>query len=43
MTARDFGIDSYALLGADIDHETLSHIVRTTKEHGNEHRFQWDC
>ncbi|WP_019995386.1 ComEC/Rec2 family competence protein [Aureimonas ureilytica] len=42
MTARDLGIDSYALLGADIDHETLSQIVKTTRQHGNEHRLHWD-
>lgn len=42
MTARDSGVDSYALLGADIDYETLSQIVRTTKAHGNEHRLHWD-
>lgn len=42
MTARDYGTDSYALLGADIDHETLSQIVRTSRQHGNEHRLHWD-
>jgi hypothetical protein len=42
MTAREGDSESYALLGADIDYESLSQIVRTTKDHGNEHRLQWD-
>lgn len=31
MTAREGANESYALLGADIDHESLSQIVRTTR------------
>lgn len=34
--------ESYALLGADIDYESLSLIVKTSRKHGNEHRLQWD-
>ncbi|CAO3372766.1 hypothetical protein [Azospirillum argentinense] len=42
VTWSEEGQESYALLGADIDHETLSQVVQTTKKHGNEHRLQWD-
>lgn len=42
MTMRENGNDTFALLGADIDHETLSQIVRTTRDHGNEDRLHWD-
>ncbi len=42
VTWSENGRESYALLGADIDHETLSQIVQTTKKHRNEHRLQWD-
>lgn len=34
--------ESYALLGADIDYESLSLIVKTSRKHGNEHRLHWD-
>lgn len=42
LTVQEGSSQSYALLGADVDHETLSQIVRTTKRHGNEHRLHWD-
>lgn len=42
MTAREANSESYALLGADINYETLSQIVQTTRKHGNEHRLHWD-
>ncbi|MFE0014139.1 hypothetical protein ACFWXH_04785 [Mesorhizobium sp. NPDC059054] len=42
MTAREGLSESYALLGADIDHESLSQIVRTSRNHGNEDRLRWD-
>lgn len=42
MTLREGGQESYALLGADIDHECLSQIVRTSRRHGNEDRLHWD-
>ena len=32
----------YVLLGADADHETLSKIVQTTRQHGREARLLWD-
>jgi hypothetical protein len=42
MTMQEGGSESYALLGADIDHESLSQIVRTSRSHGNEDRLHWD-
>ncbi len=42
MTMREGLGESYALLGADIDHESLSQIVRTSRAHYNEHRLHWD-
>jgi hypothetical protein len=36
------GVETYALLGADADHETLSKIVQTTRLHGREGRLLWD-
>lgn len=42
MTLREGFGESYALLGADIDHESLSQIVRTSRSHGNEDRLHWD-
>ena len=42
MTLREGLKESYVLLGADIDHESLSQIVRTSREHDNEDRLHWD-
>ncbi|OWV99535.1 hypothetical protein [Rhizobium sp. R693] len=42
MTLKEGFSESYALLGADIDHESLSQIVRTSRAHGNEDRLHWD-
>jgi hypothetical protein len=42
MTMREGASESYALLGADIDHESLSQIVRTSRDHGNQDRLHWD-
>lgn len=42
VTMREGSADSFALLGADIDHETLSQIVRTTRDHENTDRLHWD-
>lgn len=36
------GVESYALLGSDADHETITKIVETTKHHGREHTLLWD-
>jgi len=41
-TFKEGSEESYALLGADIDYESLSLIVRTSKRHGNEDRLRWD-
>lgn len=41
-TFSEGGAEVYGLFGADIDHETLSQIVQTSKRHKNEHRLQWD-
>lgn len=42
MTMREGLSETCALLGADIDHESLSQIVRTSRDHENEHRLHWD-
>jgi hypothetical protein len=42
MTMREGFSESYALLGADINYESLSQIVRTSRKHNNEHRLHWD-
>lgn len=36
------GAETYALLGSDVNHETLSQIVQTTKRKKNEARLLWD-
>jgi hypothetical protein len=42
VTFREGGRDSYVLLGWDVDHETISEIIRVTKQHGNQDRLLWD-
>lgn len=42
MTVSVGAEDSYALLGADINYDSLSKIVQTSKKHGNEERLKWD-
>lgn len=34
--------DTYALLGSDVNYETIELIVQTTKKHGNDERLLWD-
>jgi len=34
--------ESYALFMSDIDHQSIEHIVTTSKRHGNEARLLWD-
>jgi hypothetical protein len=34
--------ESRLFLGSDVDYETLSAIVQTTRKHGNEDRLKWD-
>lgn len=41
-TFREHGEDTYALFGSDIDSETFSEIVATTKRHERENRLLWD-
>jgi hypothetical protein len=36
------GVETYALLGSDADHETITKIVETTKHHKREHTLVWD-
>lgn len=35
--------ESKLLLASDVDHETLSAIVQTSRKHNNEHRLRWDA
>ena len=42
VTFREGDQDSYLWLGSDVDHETISDIVKATREHGNENRLLWD-
>lgn len=41
VTFLEDGEESYAFFGADVNHESLSQIVQTTKRHKNEHRLLW--
>lgn len=40
-TFRVSGVDTKVLLFADIDHDVISDIVKTTKRHDNESRLEW--
>ncbi|MGP0089728.1 MAG: hypothetical protein ACLPKB_07185 [Xanthobacteraceae bacterium] len=42
ITFKEDGVESYALFASDVDHETLSLIVQTTKRHRQEGRLLWD-
>ena len=42
VTFREGGRDTYALLGSDVDHESISAIVQITRQHKNEDRLLWD-
>lgn len=42
VTFREGGNDTYAILGSDVDHETISAIVQTTRRKRNDHRLLWD-
>ena len=39
---RENNNDTYALFGSDVESETLSEIVTTTKKHKRENRLLWD-
>lgn len=41
-TFMEGGNPTYALLGSDVNHETLAHIVRVTLKHRNADRLLWD-
>ena len=36
------GTESRVFMASDVNHETISQIVQTTKKHGNEDRLRWD-
>jgi hypothetical protein len=42
VTFREGGTDTYALLGSDVDHESISAIVQITRTHNNDDRLLWD-
>jgi hypothetical protein len=42
VTFIEGGRESKLFLGSDVDHETLSAIIQTTRKHKNEHRLRWD-
>lgn len=42
VTFNEGGNDTYAICGSDVDHDTLSKIVQTTKKHCREDRLLWD-
>lgn len=42
VTFREGGNDTYALLGSDLDHESISAIVQVTRNRGNADRLLWD-
>ncbi len=41
-TVRVGGRDTRILLGSDVNSETLTEIVRSTRRHGNADRLEWD-
>jgi hypothetical protein len=42
VTFREGGNDTYAILGSDVDHESISAIVQVTRKKRNDHRLLWD-
>lgn len=42
VTFREGGKDTYALLGSDVEHESISAIVQITRKKGNADRLLWD-
>ncbi|MGH1356541.1 MAG: hypothetical protein ACRBBS_15870 [Thalassovita sp.] len=42
VTIRVGGRDNRVLLGSDVNSDTLSEIVKSTKRHGNDCRLEWD-
>lgn len=41
-TFREADKDTRVIFGGDVDSDTLTEIVKTTKKHGNEDRLLWD-
>ena len=42
VTFKEDGVETHALFASDVDYDTLSLIVQTTKRHGKEDRLLWD-
>jgi len=42
VTFKEDGVESHALFASDVDYETLSLIVQSTKRHRKEERLLWD-
>lgn len=42
VTFNEGGNDTHAICGSDVDYDTLSKIVQTTKRHRREERLLWD-
>jgi len=42
VTFRESGNEIYALLGSDLDYESIAAVVQVTRKHGNAHRLRWD-
>lgn len=42
VTFRESGNDTYAILGSDVDYESISAIVQVTRKKGNDDRLLWD-
>jgi hypothetical protein len=42
VTFNEGNNETYAICGSDVDYDTLSKIVQTTKKHGREDRLLWD-
>lgn len=40
-TFKEDGVESYAIFGSDVNHESLALIVQTTKRHKREERLLW--
>ena len=42
VTFREGGNDTYAILGSDVNYESISAIVQVTRKKGNDDRLLWD-
>jgi hypothetical protein len=41
-TFQEGGVETYALLGSDVDCDTIGEIVKTSRRHDNEDKLVWD-